>query len=1629
MKGEWFTMRKRLLSIILCITLVIPVFPITEQSVLAAAGDYDTTKGYSENTIYAVSNSHLDTCWSWDTKQVIEEFLPATFEDNYLLIDEYPEYEFNFEGAYRYALLKEYYPEMYDKLQKYVDSGNWNVSGSSWIAGDVNIVSPEGLFRNVLYGNGWFDENLGVRSKDIFLPDCFGFGYALPAVISASNLLGFSTQKLSWGSSVGNRPGNMDFGRWVGVGGETALGYFNLNGYTENFPNGITGEQSFLDKINNNPLKVSEMLYGSRGDRGGAAPEQSINSISNEYRNNSSASTKVKFASTDELFKDVTNANLTDKLGSYNGELLMTAHGSGCYTSRTNSKRYNRQNELLGVAAETVNVQSDWLGNTVYNTDNFETIWNRVIMHQFHDDLTGTSNSDVYAKSWNDYILSLKQFQAEYESGVKGIAAAMNTEVSMDKAVPVVVNNTLGFDRKEVVEATVTISDAGSKEYVRVYSGDGTEIPSQVISCEKNGDESSYKILFQAEVTSLGSRVYQVAPASKKSELTTDLQAVEKSNGSYILKNDKYKVTINTDGDISSIYDSTLSKELLESPIRLSLQKMTDKYWAAWELNTGDYWNKLGTDYVSGDNIDIKVTEDGVCRTSIQVTREYGNSTYTQTVSLDAGGQFVAIDNLVDWQEKALLLKAEFNTKSSNRKATYDLGLGAVERGNNTESLAEVPVQQWADISNADGSFGVTVLNDGKTGMDKYDDNTFRLSLIYTPSNDYSHDTDSSSGNSNEFYSSGQYCQDQGENRFSYGVYGHSGNVGDSDAAKIGQAFGTHMTVTQTVAHDGALGDTFTAGSLTGRNVVLRALKKSETNEDVVIVRINEMSGKSDTGVTFTMGNGIESATEVYSSEEYKANATVEDGKLVFDLDGYEVKTFALKLKKADKETTVKVKEKNLPLNYNVDAYSDNDDKTDGGITALGDCYPSELIPSKFNFAGVTYTMGNSSDGRKNAVRCKGQTITLNNGYNTLHILAASTGGDKNATFKVDNKEIELSIGDYAENVGAGTLYDLGMTAYIKEQTPAFEATHRHTNGEDNITASTYMFTYELDITGAKTITLPNDSDIILFAATQQADAEIEANLATQVMDSIPREDSELNRFETGFEEGDTAILENNINANNDYAGVKNNSCSITTERASTGSRSLKISGNDTSSDKSCVYYTLSDQQIRIKEGTILQFDLYADNNLSRFCSIDLDINYNEDKCGAGNLMTGSSIRDNSRIVDTNGVQVHPSKGHGTAGRWVTVTVNLSDILGGDNITVTKIMLAYDHSEDTGNFAAYVDNLFIGVPDNALEIALEKAKSVDRNSYTKNSLSDMDSAVATVKKVMAEDSNSLIVQQAVDMFYEAYADLVPYRSAFTSVDAWDYQHKSFNSILIDTTDGVPTNIGGVKSGGWAKYSDVDFGSQGANTFQIEYSGWNTGTDCIVEVHQGTKNGTLLGTANIPQTSNQSGTADWSKYTTVTCNLSRVVTGEQDIYLVFKNGSGGDVCNVKNFTFKQAGSKDALTQLYNETSEQNLSDYSEDSVTKVEEALLKADTVLNNDSVSQATINATFDTLQAAVAGLTKTSFAMGDMNQDGELTVADAVLLRKAVLASSYNSVGDLDGDKTLTVNDLVLLKTLVLDW
>ena len=56
--------------------------------------------------------------WRWDFVKTIDEYLEATLDDNFERFEQYPGYVFSFTGSVRYAMMKEYYPERYEKLSR-----------------------------------------------------------------------------------------------------------------------------------------------------------------------------------------------------------------------------------------------------------------------------------------------------------------------------------------------------------------------------------------------------------------------------------------------------------------------------------------------------------------------------------------------------------------------------------------------------------------------------------------------------------------------------------------------------------------------------------------------------------------------------------------------------------------------------------------------------------------------------------------------------------------------------------------------------------------------------------------------------------------------------------------------------------------------------------------------------------------------------------------------------------------------------------------------------------------------------------------------------------------------------------------------------------------------------------------------------------------------------------------------------------------------------------------------------------------------------------------------------------------------------------------------------------------------
>lgn len=1061
----------RCLTLLLIVLFVGPVYAQTDLS--------------KDPTLYVVAYAHLDTQWRWEYPRVINDYIPKTMHDNFALFEKYPHYVFNFSGANRYRMMKEYWPADYARVKQYVAAGRWFPAGSSMEESDVNVPSAESIFRQILYGNQFFKREFGKTSAEYMLPDCFGFPASLPSILAHAGIKGFSTQKLTWNSANGI-PFNV--GWWQGPDGRGVIAALNPGSYGGQIRDDIS-RVNWPERVQRNG-RVSGLFtdyhYYGTGDTGGSPREDSVRLMETIVSRNDGP-LKVVSATAEEMFLNIRPEQIKG-MPRYEGDLLLTDHSAGSLTSQSYQKFWNRQNELLADAAEKASVGASWLGARTYPQERLNNAWTLVMGGQFHDILPGTSTPKAFEFSWNDDVIALNQFASVLTSATEGIAAEMDTQSS---GAAIVVYNPLNIEREDVVEAKVSLSG----EPVRVVGPDGHEVPSQVVG---------EKLLFLARVGPVGYAVYDVDQGSRRDAfLTTNLKVKDLS-----LENDRYRVELNRDGDVASIFDKKLNRELLDAPLRLAIKHDTPAQWPAWNMDWTDQ-QKAPRAYPRGP-ARIRVVENGPVRVAIEVVRETEGSKFQQTVRLSAGdaGNRVEFSNVIEWKTSNANLKATFPLTASNPKATYNEGIGTIQRGNNDERKFEVPSHQWFDLTDRTGSFGVTILSDCKYGSDKPDDNTLRLTLLRTP------------GIGPRAGYGDQATQDWGRHEFVYGLAAHGGDWRRDQTDWHAQRLNQPLIAFQSSKHPGRLGKRFSILNLNTDRVRVLALKKAEESDEIV-VRIVELDGRAAPDVRISFPAAVVSAREVNGQEQPVGKARIVKGELATTLGRFQPRTFAVRLAPPSLKSAFP-QSRPIPLPYDLAVATANGERIKAGFDGEGSALPAEMLPREIAYGGITFRL---ASGNANAVVPRGQTIQLPNGMRRLYVLAAAVNNDENVTFRIGSETKALTIQRWNGFIGqwdnrqwkrtevqvpprtpppdippdiaavlqrSRTRVDpygqmLGITpGFIKRAPLAWFASHHHTaSGTNEAYAYSYLFTYEIDVpANATTLTLPNNDHIRILAIT-----------------------------------------------------------------------------------------------------------------------------------------------------------------------------------------------------------------------------------------------------------------------------------------------------------------------------------------------------------------------------------------------------------------------------------------------------------------------------------------------------------------------------------------------------------------
>ena len=340
----------------------------------------------------------------------------------------------------------------------------------------------------------------------------------------------------------------------------------------------------------------------------------------------------------------------------------------GTFTTKSEMKRANRRLENKFRNAEMLSVL-----RSEDNREKITALYKKFLVNQFHDILPGSHIHPVYEDAMADY----REIEAELDKLIGTGSKYFNT---------------LNFKRDAL-----------------------TFIPN------KNGTSTRYGVK--------GNWLIPDMPALSSANLRRAY-----FNGEWIeigetVETPYYSVKFGNDGSILSLYDKELDREWVNGDFnKIKIYKDCPGNYDAWDILPNYKEKQINITVSKPLSLFEKDKECASFITELKTEK----STWTMIIRLFRRSRGIEIENVVFWNEKHKLAKAEFGCNVLARKALCDTSAGFIEREthkNTTWQQArfEVCHHKWCDMSETDS--GIAVINDGKYGVG-FDNHVISLSLL-----------------------------------------------------------------------------------------------------------------------------------------------------------------------------------------------------------------------------------------------------------------------------------------------------------------------------------------------------------------------------------------------------------------------------------------------------------------------------------------------------------------------------------------------------------------------------------------------------------------------------------------------------------------------------------------------------------------------------------------------------------------------------------------------------------------------------------------------------------------------------------------------------------------------------------
>ena len=601
---------------------------------------------------------------------------------------EYPEYTFVQSSAYHSDVIRRHYPELFARMQQAVKEGRYEPNGGVWVECDCNLTGGEYMLRQFLWGQRFTRKYFDYTADSFWLPDTFGYSFAIPQIMKGCKVDYFLTTKMAWGDT--NIFPYTSF-YWQGLDGTRVLAHLNRThiGPTPETLHEITDGRDAIKEHRTAPMRL--FSYG-KGD-GGGGPEFEEIEMARRLTDLEGVA-RSRHETVGSFMKRLEETIHSPSV--YADELYLELH-RGTLTNQHEIKRGNRSLEMALHHLELATVQAAVARKEAAEGTAVTPLMNTLLVHQFHDILPGTCIHSVHD-------LARKAVGSAISEANEQLAGILPKGGEADW---ITLYQPLGFDSRDTyyipargkgVQGCLTqgFTDLSGEEKLAVY---GPTLPA-FGSC---------------------SLQYTDTPCRAPSPFILE--------GSRLIT-PFARITFDDQGFMQSFIDARTGRELVGGlPFGAFLMaEDLPAVWDNWDIDA-DLEEKFQP---VGRLLRREVVSEGPVEMRIRSTWQLSDKAFvTQDMIFSAHSPLITFDTLMDWQEEHRFLKTAFDTALHADGVRNEIQFGHIRRSNHRSTTQEkarfeICNHKYSDLSEL--SYGVALLNDCKYGL-SVREGSMRLSL------------------------------------------------------------------------------------------------------------------------------------------------------------------------------------------------------------------------------------------------------------------------------------------------------------------------------------------------------------------------------------------------------------------------------------------------------------------------------------------------------------------------------------------------------------------------------------------------------------------------------------------------------------------------------------------------------------------------------------------------------------------------------------------------------------------------------------------------------------------------------------------------------------------------------------